>query len=135
MSVIDYSVLMGHATHAAPGPFATQLNGYIRHLVEERGWDFSGRALERESESARKKDYWKKLLDNRAAMTTNDIAVLAKVFGMNPFDLVKSARSWTPGNVTQGPWTVGGSRDNPAIEERAVPRVARSAEKEQTDEQ
>lgn len=99
---------MGRATHLPPSSaFARVLNEYLANLVNEAGGDvLSGRWLEKRTaeqrEDAPKRSYWAKFTKNEQAMTTNDIALLAPIFGMTPYEFVASAREWGEGvsNVT-----------------------------------
>ena len=84
---------MGKKSHAAPDGFAAELNAYLAHLLNQQGrQDLSGRWLETATDGARSRDYWAGFVKNDRAMNTNDIDVLAKLFGMSPFEFVRNAR-------------------------------------------
>lgn len=86
---------MGKTSHAEPGPFATEVSAYLRHLLNANGReDLSGRWLETITHGARKRDYWAGIVKGVKEMTTNDIAVIAEAFGMaSPFDYVQNAHT------------------------------------------
>lgn len=89
-----YPVSMGKKSHATPTGFATELNAYLRHVLDANGkQDLSGRWLAEVTDGARARDYWSALVKDERAMTTNDIDVLAETFGMSAFDFVRNARA------------------------------------------
>lgn len=72
-----------------PLGFSADLNAFLKKVLSDNGReDLSGRWLEEVTGGARRYDYWSKLTKNARAMTTNDIDVLAKTFGISPFDWV-----------------------------------------------
>lgn len=122
---------MGKTSHLEPGSFASHLNRYLWSLIRERGADASGRWMERETNAARKKDYWRKITDDTQAMTTNDIHVVALMLAISPYDFVRNARDWDEGSVQEfdGP-RIG--PNVPAVEDdqRELRRVARIRSKD-----
>ncbi|QAB18279.1 hypothetical protein Leucomu_10440 [Leucobacter muris] len=75
-----------------PTPFARHLGAYLSHLVAGAGGDQSGRWLAARTD--RSNGYWDKILKLRQAMTTNDIAIVAQLFGISPYDFINDARAW-----------------------------------------
>lgn len=132
VSAFEYAVLMTSSAGTRrsvliPSRFAEQLAAHLWHLVESQGGDRSGRWLEKRTEA--RKTYWAKILNGTQAMTSNDIAAVAAVFDISPYDFVRDARRIDDTeNVTSLP--VRGRRDD-----EALPRAAHPAELEPTDEQ
>lgn len=88
---------MGTTSHLTPrAAFAELMNAYTWHVAEGQGWDRSGRKMESalEPDMAPKRTYWLKILNNKQAMTTQDIALLAKHFGLTPYEYIDRAREW-----------------------------------------
>lgn len=92
----------GRRTVLTPTPFAIQISEYLWHLVDESRGDRSGRWLA--SKTDRSNAYWQKILNDKQAMTTNDIAIVAALFEMSPYDFVRNARAHSS-NVVQFPNT------------------------------
>lgn len=84
---------MGKTSHATPGQYANELGNYLRHLLAANGKeDRSGRWLEAVTFGARKRDYWAGLVKGDREMTSNDVDVITKAFGLpTPFDYVRFA--------------------------------------------
>lgn len=81
-----------------PEGFSADLNAYLRKVLADNGkTDLSGRWLEEITGSARRYDYWSKIVKNSRAMTTNDIDVLANAFGISPFEWVGNTRRHAEG--------------------------------------
>lgn len=75
-----------------PTPFARHLGSYLWSLVRAENGDRSGRWLAARTD--RSNGYWEKILNLRQAMTTNDIAIVAELFGVSPYQFVHEAREW-----------------------------------------
>jgi len=86
---------VGKTSHAKPGQFANELGEYLRYLVRAHDReDLSGRWLEVVTDGARKRDYWAAIIKGTREMTTNDVDVVAKAFGMpDPFAYVCNAHT------------------------------------------
>lgn len=123
---------MGKASHTSPGGFASTLNSFVSYLVAQEGGDRSGRWLEERTNGARKKDYWKKFLDDVAAMTTNDIEVLADAWGVEPYDFVEAAMKHAADGA---PIVSLAERRVRTTTEDELAAVARPTDPEPTDEQ
>lgn len=81
-----------------PTGFAADLNAYLKKVLADNGkTDLSGRWLEEITGKARRYDYWAKIVKDTRAMTTNDIDVLAKAFGVTAFDWVDYTESHARG--------------------------------------
>lgn len=81
-----------------PTGFAADLNAYLQKVLADNGkTDRSGRWLEEITEKARRYDYWAKIVKDTRAMTTNDIDVLAKAFGVTAFDWVDYTEKYARG--------------------------------------
>lgn len=87
---------MGSLTHLKPTTaFAHHVNQYFRHLVQERGWDASGRGVEsRTHDGEPRRTVWAKFYAGTQAMNTNEIAIAARIFDMTPFEFVAGAREF-----------------------------------------
>lgn len=92
---------MGSQTHLTPKTeFAHQLNAYFRAMVEERGWDASGRAMEKAAEAGEpRRALWAKFYADTQAMNTNEIQIAARLFGMTAYEFVARARLHRSPNV------------------------------------
>jgi len=100
---------MGSTSHSTPQRFAEQLRAYLWSQIEPLGADKSGRWLEAHTDSARKKDYWAKITSGTAAMTSNDIEVLAlMLFDQSPYDFIRAVRAWSvpAGDLIEGRFDV-----------------------------
>lgn len=87
--------------------FALELAAYLNHL---RG-DMAGREFARRA-TAGTHDHWSRILAGKKIMTTNDVKVAAEVFGLNPYDFVRDARTFAArGNVVPFP-SVGAPSDD-----------------------
>lgn len=75
-----------------PTPFARHLGQYLWYLVDAEQGDRSGRWLAARTD--RSNGYWEKILNVKQAMTTNDIELVAEVFGVSPYQFVRDAREW-----------------------------------------
>lgn len=75
-----------------PMTFARELGEYLWHLVDSERGDRSGRWLAARAD--RSSGYWEKILNLRQAMTTNDIAIIANLFNVSPYQFIRDARSW-----------------------------------------
>lgn len=112
-----------------PTPFARHLGRYLWSLVRDAGGDRSGRWLAARTD--RSNGYWEKILNLRQAMTTNDIAIVAELFGATPYEFVQGAREWdedarerSPARVIPiGTANVGGAGDTGQHHDREA-RVA-----------
>jgi hypothetical protein len=83
-----------------PQGFSADLNAYLKKVLADNGReDLSGRWLEEITGQARRYDYWSKIVKNTRAMTTNDIDVLAKAFGISPFEWVGNTRRLADGKL------------------------------------
>lgn len=89
---------MGRISHLTPAEFSRQFNAMLRQVVAAKG-GASGRSVAGVSArwagdniTGRKKDYWAKLFVDGAAMTTEDIALVAKWLGVSPFEFVRAVR-------------------------------------------
>jgi hypothetical protein len=95
---------MGLKSHADAEGFSSELNAYLKYLVNGNGReDLSGRWLEEITDKARARDYWSKLIKNERAMNMNDVPVLAKAFGLDPFDFVRQAEVLANGGEPEIP--------------------------------
>lgn len=122
---------MGKVSHLSPRhAFAELMNAYAWHLAQHQGWDRSGRQAEAALTElgAQKRSYWLKIFNNQQAMSTQDIATLAKFFGVSPYVYIDTAKEWDDiGRPSSGHLLgVGGQ---PEYE-----RAARTREIEPTDE-
>lgn len=92
---------MGSQTHLTPKTeFAHQLNAYFRVLVDERGWDASGRKMEAAAEPDEpRRAVWAKFYADVQAMNTNEIQIAARLFGMTAYEFVARARLHASRNV------------------------------------
>lgn len=122
---------MGKVSHLSPRQaFAELMNAYVWHLASHQGWDRSGRKAEAALTGlgAQKRSYWLKIFNNQQAMTTQDIATLAKFFDVSPYVLIDTAKEWDDaGRPTSGHLlSVGGKTE--------YERAARTRETEPTDE-
>lgn len=85
-----------------PEGFSADLNAYLRKILEDNGkTDRSGRWLGEITEGARSYDYWSKIVKDTRAMTTNDIDVVAKAFGVSAFVWVDNAQAHAAGIETE----------------------------------
>lgn len=108
-----------------PTPFATQLSSYLAHLVTEAGGDMSGRWLSARIDRSR--DYCRKILNVVQAMTTNDIALVADLFDVSPYQFVRDARDWgEPDNVTPLRPLPSGPRNGIGVPPEVIERSAAS---------
>lgn len=129
MSEISYSECMGLKSHAEPEGFSAELNAYLQYLVNGNGReDLSGRWLEEITGKARARDYWSKLVKNERAMNMNDVPVLAKAFGMDPFDFVRNAELLSQGGSPPIP-NVGTHAEDYEISEDPGDRYGLAAKK------
>lgn len=81
------------------------MNAFVAHVARLKKWDRSGRKMDAalNALNAPKRTYWAKILANTQAMTTQDIATLAKYFNMTPYALIEMARAWdTAGQPSLG---------------------------------
>lgn len=92
---------MGSNTHLTPKTeFAHRLNAYYKALIDERGWDATGRNMEKAVEDDEpKRNVWAKFYADKQAMNTNEVVIAARVFGMTPYEYVARARLLTLPNV------------------------------------
>lgn len=122
---------MGSTSHLQPrSAFAAVMNGYTWHVAAAQGWDRSGRKMEEalQAADAPKRTYWLKILNGKQAMTTQDVAVLAKHFGVSPYEYIDLARDWDEaGQPVEGYLPGVGRRSD-------YGRAARKREDEPTDE-
>lgn len=81
-----------------PSQFARDLNAYVRHVVGQHTTAVDGRWLADRTD--RGKDYWRKVLTEDDALNTNDVQILANLFGVNPYEFIRSARSHARGEET-----------------------------------
>lgn len=120
---------MGSISHNAPQRFAEQLRSYLWAQIEHEA-DSSGRWLEKKTDGARSREYWRKVTSGVQAMTTNDVEVIAvAVFEQSPYDFIRAARAWTApaGELVEGRFRIS---DVPASEETPLPRVAKKASRD-----
>lgn len=89
---------MGAKSHMEPQGFSADLNAYLKKVLADNGKeDRSGRWLEEVTGFVRSYDYWSKIIKDTRAMTTNDIDVLAKAFGIDAFDWVDNTQRYARG--------------------------------------
>lgn len=89
---------MGATSHKEPYGFSQELSDYLRKILADHGReDLSGRWLEKVTGSARRYDYWKKIVKGVSSLTTNDVQVLADAFGVSPYEFVANARRYKNG--------------------------------------
>lgn len=81
-----------------PSQFARDLNAYVRHVVAQHTPAVDGRWLA--SYTDRGKDYWRKVLTEDNAINANDVQILANLFGVNPYEFIRYARSHARGEDT-----------------------------------
>lgn len=98
-----------------PGTFASQLGAYTWHLVDQARGDQSGRWLAKRTD--RSSEYWRKILTGNQAMTTNDIQIIAELFEVNPYQLIRDAMSWGTSPQESSPGVVGAARDTADLHE------------------
>ena len=80
---------MGRGATPTAGPFSAAVIEYVRHIVTVEGGDQSGRWLaERLPRAA---TYYRDRLAGEKLYDTNDIADIARLFGMTPLALVRAA--------------------------------------------
>lgn len=82
----------------APSQFARQINDYVRYVVGQQTDAKDGRWLEARTD--RGKDYWRAILTKDEAINTNDIQILANLFGVNVYEFVRQARDHARGIET-----------------------------------
>jgi hypothetical protein len=81
-----------------PQGFSADLNAYLKKVLADNGReDRSGRWLEEVTGFVRSYDYWSKIAKDSRAMTTNDIDVLAKAFGITAFEWVDRTQQYAKG--------------------------------------
>lgn len=90
-STVVYCGAMSASVNRPAGPFAQQLGAHASALVSAAGGDASGRWLAARSDRSR--CYWASVLAGDVAMNTNDIAILASIFEISPYQLVRDARA------------------------------------------
>lgn len=121
---------MGSTSHLQPrSTFAAVMNAYTWHVAAAQGWDRSGRQMEEalEAVDAPKRTYWLKILNGKQAMTTQDVAVLAKHFGVSAYEYIDRARDWDEaGQPAEGFLPNVGRKSD-------YDRIARPADPEPTD--
>lgn len=85
---------MGSQTHLTPKTeFAHQLNAFFRAMVDELGWDASGRKMEAAAEPDEpRRSVWAKFYADAQAMNANEIQIASRLFGMTPYEFVARAR-------------------------------------------
>lgn len=100
-----------------PNGFSADLNAYLKKVLADNGReDLSGRWLDEITGGARSYDYWSKIVKDTRAMTTNDIAELARSFGISPFEWVENTRRHAAGEATpQLVPNVGAATDDGAV--------------------
>lgn len=85
-----------------PEGFSADLNAYLKKVLADNGKvDRSGRWLEEVTGGARSYDYWSKIVKDTRAMTTNDIEVVAKAFGISAFEWVDNTKTHAAGEETE----------------------------------
>jgi hypothetical protein len=86
---------MGKISHASPGQFANELGDYLRYLVDANGrTGGAGRWLAKVTDGARKHEYWLAIIKGEREMTSNDVDVISKTFGLaDPFAYVRNAHT------------------------------------------
>jgi hypothetical protein len=84
---------MGSKSHLKPGEYSRKFNDFLVKLVAAQDGRPTARWAERNLPSERGKDYWQKLFDARQAMTTEDIALLARWMGVSPITFVRAAHA------------------------------------------
>jgi len=126
---------MGHASHLPPkSAFAQALNEYLAHMVGEQGGDVrSGRWLAAQTAAldpdAPKRTYWADLCKNEQTMTANDIATVAPVFGLSPYEFVRNTRRWVEGSNVTPIRTNVGPHDEGYEQDGSIPSTTRRAAK------
>lgn len=89
---------MGAKSHMQSEGFSADLNSYLRKVLSDHGKeDLSGKWLESVTDKARRYDYWSRFVKDERAMTTNDIQVLARTFGVSPYEWVANTRRHAAG--------------------------------------
>ena len=86
---------MSASVNKPAGALARQLGEYLAKLNRGVGGDASGRWLE--ANTPRSRGYWADIMAGNIAMNTNDIEIIADMFGMGAFDFIRRARE---SNVT-----------------------------------
>lgn len=77
--------------------FALDLAKYLGSLLDREG--MSGRELTRRA-AIGSHDHWAKIIRFEKVMTTNDIKVIADVFGMSAYEFVANARGGDGATIT-----------------------------------
>lgn len=75
-----------------PSQLARELNDFVRHVLSPYTTAVDGRWLSARTD--RGKDYWRAVLAHDNALNANDIQILANLFGVNPYEFVRYARSY-----------------------------------------
>lgn len=88
---------MGSTTHLIPKTqFAHRLHAYFKALIDDRGWDATGRHMERAvAPEGPKRNVWAKLYAGTQAMNANEIEIAARIFKKTPYDFVTESRYFT----------------------------------------
>lgn len=93
MSAIGYLGGMGdRSVKKEPSQFAREINAYVRKVIGDQTKAVDGRWLAERTDRSR--DYWWKVLTRDDAINANDIQILANLFGVNPYEFVRYARSY-----------------------------------------
>jgi len=85
---------MGSTSHLIPKTqLAHGLHTYFKALVDNRGWDASGRKMETEAApDGPKRNVWAKLYSGIQAMNANEIEIAARIFEKTPYEFVTESR-------------------------------------------
>ncbi len=78
-----------------PSKFAREINDYVRRVVGQQTTAKDGRWLADRTD--RGKDYWRRILTHDDAINTNDIQIIANLFGLNVYEFVRQARDYARG--------------------------------------
>jgi len=85
---------MGSTSHLTPKTeFSRRLSVYFKAHIDDRGWDATGRHMERAvAPDGPKRNVWAKLYAGTQAMNANEVELAARIFEKTPYEFVTESR-------------------------------------------